>query len=93
MTKDQCYQPYTLPVSSLYMGKILLTVRIKQVLKPQKGISSLHSFKQIKFLHWGLVSIKVNPELGQNKRHGQWNEQIIQKRNIKIVLLDIALRW
>ena len=26
----------------------------------------------------GLASIKVNPELSQNKRHIQWNEQMIK---------------
>ena len=31
---------------------------------------------------WGLASVKVNPELSQNKGHGQWNEQIIKKKEI-----------
>ena len=26
----------------------------------------------------GLASVKVNPELSQNKRHRQWNEQMIK---------------
>ena len=34
-------------------------------------------------LHGGLASVKVNPELSQNKRQGQWNEQIIKKKKCK----------
>ena len=42
--------------------------------------------KDSRAIYGGLASVKVNPELSQNKRHGQWNEQIIKKGNINFFI-------
>ena len=43
-------------------------------------------------LHGGLASVKVNPELSQNKRHGQWNEQIIKKKKYKNCFIKFCFK-
>ena len=61
-----------------------------------KAISMFHSKGENKLLLFyylgGLASVKVNPELSQNKRHRQRNEQMI-KGNIKkkhLILLFVG---